>query len=237
MVSRRDLFRGAAGLSAFARLRGEEKKPAKFVERGPLWRTTPVDVAGPIPYFIDEPALSRGGRPHDRWLAERAIHAWDNALRGWLCMTPAPALEAAVRVYWGMTGDRLGLMQAIEAGPYRGGEVYVHIQPESFHPQLAEACREDPLFRDSVVYLTLLHETGHALGLVHTVEMRDAMYFGGDYVGFYKAYRGKLRTLEDIRRHPGLSNEDIERLRALYPPEALLQQQMPKPPKDPAKRK
>ena len=237
MVSRRDLFRSAAGLCAAAGLRGEEKKPAKFVERGPLWRTTPIDVAGPIPYFIDEPALSRGGRTQDRWLAERAIHAWDNALRGWLCMTPAPAMEAAVRVYWGMTGDRLGLMQAIEAGPYRGGEVYVHIQPESFHPQLAEACREDPLFRDAVVYLTLLHETGHALGLVHTVEMRDAMYFGGDYVGFYKAYRSKLRTLEDIRRHPGLSGEDIDRLRALYPPEALLQQQIPTPPKDAAKRK
>ena len=40
-------------------------------------------------------------------------------------MTPSTAVDAAVRVYWGMTGDRLGLMKAIEAGPYRGGEVYV----------------------------------------------------------------------------------------------------------------
>ena len=237
MVSRRDLIRSAAGWAAATGLWGAEKDTAKFVDRGPLWRTTPVDVAGPIPYFIDEPQPGNGGRPGDRWLAERALHAWDNALRGWLCMTPAPAVEAAVRVYWGMTGDRLGLMQAIEAGPYRGGEVYVHPDPAAYHPQLAQACREDPLFRDAVVYLTLLHETGHALGLVHTVEMRDAMYFGGDYVGFYKAYRAQLKTIEDIRRNPGLSGEDIERLRGLYPPEALLQQQIPQTPKDAAKRK
>jgi hypothetical protein len=228
----------AASCIRGATLVGDEKKQnGAFVARGPLWRTTPVDVVGPIPYFIDEPDPAHGGREHDRWLAERALQAWDHALEGWLCMTPSIATGAAVRIYWGMTGDRLGLMQAIEAGPYRGGEVYVHPRPEEFHPQLAEACREDELFRDAVVYLTLLHETGHALGLVHTVEMRDAMYFGGDYVGFYRAYRAKLETLDDIRRNPGLSGEDLERIRALYPPEALLQQQVPQTPPDKAKRK
>ena len=236
-ISRRRLLAGVAACAGAARLTGEEKKPGKFVERGPLWRTTPVAAAGPIPYFIDEPAPERGGRPHDRWLAERALQAWDNALEGWFCFTPAPAIKAAIRIYWGMTGDRLGLMQAIEAGPYRGGEVYVHSQPEDFHPQLAQACREDLLFRDAVVYITVLHEIGHALGLDHTIEMHDAMYFGGDYVGFYKAYRAKLETLEDIRRNPGLSEEDIERIRLLYPPEALLRQQIPQTPKDAGKRK
>ena len=145
-------------------------------------------------------------------------------------MTPSSAVDAAIRIYWGMTGDRLGLMQPIEAGPYRGGEVYVDPSPERFHPQLAEACRQDPLFRDSTVYLTLLHETGHALGLVHTIEMRDAMYFGGDFVGFYKAYRAKLGTIDDIRRNPGISQEDLTRLRALYPPEALLRNRASKRP-------
>ena len=216
-----------------APLAADAKDKARFVEHGPLWRTLPVDVAGPIPFFIDEPDPKRGGRPGDRWLAERALHAWDDALEGWLCMTPAPAIEAALRIYWGMTGDRLGLMHAIEVGHYRGGEVYVDPNPERFHPQLAEACREDPLFRDAVVYLTLLHETGHALGLVHTTGMRDAMYFGGDFVGFFKAYRAKLQTREDIRRHPGFSDEDLTRLRGLYPPEALLRQQLPQAPPKP----
>jgi hypothetical protein len=240
-ISRRRLWTAAAACLSAARLAGAEqegrKDPARFQERGPLWRTTPVAAAGPIPYFIDEPNAARGGRPHDRWLAERALQVWDHALEGWLCLTPARATDAAVRIYWGMTGDKLGLMQAIEVGPYRGGEVYVHPSPGDFHPQLAEACRTDPLFRDAVVYLTLVHETGHALGLVHTIEMRDVMYFGGDFVGFYKAYRAKLRTLEDIRRHPGLSGEDIERIRALYPPEALLQEQIPQIPPDKVKEK
>ncbi|MCB1019507.1 MAG: hypothetical protein KDC27_06240, partial [Acidobacteria bacterium] len=190
----------------------------------PLWRLTPVAVSGPIPYFIDEPAVA--GRPHDRWLAERALQAWDHALEGWLCMTPAKATDAAIRIYWGMTGDRLGLMQAIEAGPYRGAEVYVDPQPQAFDPQLAELCRRDPLFRDAIVYITLLHETGHALGLDHTINMADAMYFGGDYVGFYKAYRAQIESLDDIRRRPGLSEEDLLRVRAQYPPEALLQQHL-----------
>lgn len=229
MVSRRRLLRGLIGCAASAPLIAEDENKARFKERGPLWRTLPVDVVGPIPYFIDAPDAARGGRPHDGWLAERALEAWDNALEGWLCMTPARATEAAVRIYWGMTGDRLGLMQAIEAGPYRGAEVYVDPRPERFDPRLAEACRQDLLFRDATVYLTLLHETGHALGLVHTVGIEDAMYFGGDFVGFYKAYRAKLETLDDIRRNPGLSPEDRARLRALYPPEALLQQ-IPKPP-------
>ncbi len=207
-------------------LAAAEEDTGRFVEKGPLWRTQPIDVAGPIPYFIDAPDAR--GRSHDGWLAERALAAWDDALEGWLCMTPAAATRAAVRVYWGMTGDRLGLMRAIEAGPYRGGEVYVDPRPEAFHPQLAEACREDPLFRDAVVYSTLLHETGHALGLVHSVEMQDAMYFGGDFVGFYQAYRAQIETLEDIRRNPGLSREDVSRLRAKYPPQALLDQEVEK---------
>ncbi|MEZ5362655.1 MAG: hypothetical protein R2748_10060 [Bryobacterales bacterium] len=203
-------------------LAADEKSSAKFVEHDPLWRLTPVAVSGPIPYFIDEPAPI--GRPHDRWLAERALQAWDHALEGWLCMTPAKATDAAIRIYWGMTGDRLGLIQAIEVGPYRGAEVYVDAQPQAFDPQLGELCRRDPLFRDAVVYVTLLHETGHALGLDHTINMADAMYFGGDYVGFYKAYRAQIESLDDIRRRPGLSEEDLLRIRAQYPPQALLQQ-------------
>ena len=229
-ISRRRWLGLAAGFASVATVAAEDKDEARFVERGPLWRTQPVDVAGPIPFFIDEPDPARGGKPIDRWLAERALHAWDDALDGWLCMTPAPAVDAALRIYWGMTGDRLGLMSAIEVGHYRGGEVYVDPSPEAFDPQLAFACQQDPLFRDAVVYLTLLHETGHALGLVHTMDMLDAMYFGGDFVGFYKAYRAKLETIEDIRRHPGFSDEDLIRLRGLYPPEALLRQQLPQMP-------
>jgi hypothetical protein len=117
-----------------------------------------------------------------------------------------------------MTGDKLGLMRSIETGAYRGAEVYVEPRPEKYHAGLEEACREDRLFRDAVVYLTLVHETGHALGLGHTTEMGDAMYYGGDFVSYYKAYREKLENLDDIRRHRGLSSEDIARIRALYPP-------------------
>jgi len=78
--------------------------------------------------------------------------------------------------------------------------------------------RQDALFRDSVVYLTCLHEFGHALGLAHTSDFGDIMYFfgyGGDIVDYFNRYRTQLRDRSDIARVSGLSSADIRRVGSL----------------------
>ena len=52
----------------------------------------------------------------------------------------------------------------------------------------------DQLLRDAIVYLTCLHETGHALGLSHTAVFDDIMYsfqYGGDIPEYFGALPSK----------------------------------------------
>ena len=81
--------------------------------------------------------------------------------------------------------------------------------------EIASRARQDALFRDSVVYLTCLHEFGHALGLAHTSDFRDIMYFfgfGGDIVEYFNRYRLQVRNRGDIAGVSGLSASDARRL-------------------------
>ena len=55
--------------------------------------------------------------------------------------------------------------------------------------------------RDTIVYLTCLHESGHALGLVHTRAFADIMYsfqYGGDITAYFERYRVQLKMRADI---------------------------------------
>ena len=88
-----------------------------------------------------------------------------------------------------------------------------------------ERAEGDPdTFRDAVVYLTLVHEIGHVLGLVHSPEMNDAMYYGGDPLGYFTNYRSQIRKRTDIMLFPGLSATDLRRVRRMYPPTLWLRQ-------------
>jgi len=225
--TRRAALRAVVGGWAAADLAAQKGEDPD--EPGPAWRRVPIDFAGPIPYFIDEPQPSVGARPGDDELAAWALEAWDRASDGVLCCYPDRATASWVRVYWGQVPSGLGFMQTLEVDGRRGGEVYVETRPERFSVALGERCARDPLFREAYLFRTLLHEIGHALGLVHTLGVGDAMYFGGDVEGFYARYRNSVATREELRRRPGVTAADRKQIRALYPVANLFREARPLP--------
>ena len=104
-------------------------------------------------------------------------------------------------------------------GERRGAAVYIRPDTAALGPDIARQARADPLLRDSIVYLTCLHELGHALGLRHTDAFAEIMYsfqYGGDVVEYFFRYRRQLRSRADIAVVSGLAPTDVEHLRALY---------------------
>ena len=135
-------------------------------------------------------------KPGDDELAVWALQDWARASAGRLRWKRVEkSAEARIRIRWVDVGAGL-------YGEAVGGDVYV---------SLAMAPTHDSLLRDTVVYLTCLHESGHALGLRHTAEFADIMYnfrFGGDIVEYFGRYRRKLKTRGDIAGASGLSAAD-----------------------------
>jgi len=180
----------------------------------------PLDAKGRVTYFVADGTPSSAFLPSDRDLAVWALKQWERALDGALHFEPSVENQAEVRVFWVPAGDgRYGEMRAFESGTLRGAAVFIRPDTNALAPVIANAARQDPLMRDTVVYLTCLHELGHALGLAHTSEFADIMYFfgyGGDIPGFFGRYRTQLHTRSDIAMTSGLSASDISRVRALY---------------------
>jgi hypothetical protein len=148
----------------------------------------------------------------DPELAEWALQAWQTASAGELVFEKAPEeARAHIRVYWANGNQGLyGETRPIQVQGVRGAEVYV--LPSA-------GTNGDALLRDAIVYLTCLHETGHALGLSHTAAFADIMYsfsYGGDIPEYFGRYRRQLNARADIRRHAGMSDADRRRLLALY---------------------
>ena len=149
-----------------------------------------------------------------------ALGAWARAVPA-LRFEPASEDEALVRLYWTEgTQGLYGEMRPLIVGGRRGGAVYIQADVNLLGDDIAGRARTDPLFRDSVVYLTCLHELGHALGLSHTADFGDIMYFfgyGGDVVEYFTRYRVQLRGRSDIAGVSGLSSSDVRRLAGALP--------------------
>jgi hypothetical protein len=150
-------------------------------------------------------------QPGDPQLAEWAMAAWQGAAPGVLWLTLAKDREhARIRLYWASSEQGLyGEARPIVVDGRKGAEVYVRPAPLP--------TEGDRLLRDAVVYLTCLHETGHALGLPHTTSFDDIMYsfqYGGDIPEYFARYRRKLHTRADIQTNSGLSEADRKTIRS-----------------------
>ncbi|HUA17363.1 MAG TPA: matrixin family metalloprotease [Bryobacteraceae bacterium] len=151
-------------------------------------------------------------QPGDPQLADWALEAWQRAAGGALEFTEVsdPA-KARIKLYWATAELGLyGETRPVDFHGQVGAEVYVLTAPLR--------TKDDPLLRDAIVYLTCLHESGHALGLSHTADFADIMYsfqFGGDIDEYFGRYRRKLATRGDIEKNSGMSARDRQRLLAI----------------------
>ena len=136
-------------------------------------------------------------------------------------MRDAPSLERArIRIRWASGAMNLyGETEPILVDARRGAQIYVLPDVNALGRNIAATAATDPLFRHGIVYLTCLHESGHALGLPHTDAFADIMYsfqFGGDIIGYFERYRRQLKSRADIASHSGISEADRAALLALF---------------------
>jgi hypothetical protein len=180
----------------------------------------PLANDGTLGYFVAGDT-DGGTEGSDAELCVWALNDWVRQAEGRLDVVPAPESDAVIRVYFVSPGaGRYGEMRPIRVGDLRGAEVYVRTETGTLGPDIAAAAAKDVLLRDTIVYLTCLHELGHALGMFHTAEFEDVMYFfgfGGDIPGFFGRYRSRLTARDDIALTSGLSAGDIQQLLTAYP--------------------
>jgi hypothetical protein len=187
----------------------------------PLPTLTPLDASGRVTYFIADGVAGSDFRPADRDLATWALEAWERSLGGALRFESDDDEEdALLRVHWvPASAGQYGEMRPLLVRGRRGAEVFIRPDMNALGPDISRLARADPLLRDTIVYLTCLHELGHALGLAHTADFADIMYFfgyGGDIPRFFGRYRELLRSRADIPKHTGLSAADVSRVKSLY---------------------
>ena len=180
-----------------------------------------LDARQPIPVYIEDGKGVQGYRDSDPELARMALDAWSRESSGKLKFTEAKEREGAlIRLRWISPAEGLyGETQRVDVKGKPGAIVNVMPQVSAQGEPLASRAVQDTLLRDTIVYLTCVHELGHAAGLGHTSKFEDIMYYfgyGGDILQYFMRYRNQLHSRADIAKHSGLSAADIETLHLLY---------------------
>ncbi len=180
-----------------------------------------LDASEPIPFVIQAGREVPGSVASDRELAIWALKAWSRESGGKLKFIEAASVESGlIRLRWVSAREGLfGETQHIKVAGKDGALVFVMPDVSQLGEPLATRAAHDSLLRDTIVYLTCVHELGHAVGLPHTRQFEDIMYsfgYGGDIVAYFMRYRGKLKSRQDIPKYSGLSSADADVLQQLY---------------------
>ena len=180
-----------------------------------------LDASAAIPYFVENGPSVPGYRDTDRELARFALNAWSRESGGVLTFSEASAAkDALIRFRWVSSGGgAYGETEYVRVNGKPGAIVNVMPDVSLQGEPLAGFATADVLLRDTIVYLTCVHELGHAVGLQHTHNFDDIMFYfgyGGDVVQYFMRYRTRLRSRDDIRKYSGLSDGDRRALHDLY---------------------